>query len=122
MAGVEAPARGQPVVEITELIVAVGVADRDRGLRRDVRPQYRDRALGLSRSIRERLTQLVAQLIDEGTVPQWVMPDVMASLILAVANGIVLQTQLDPDGPDQAAMAGQFAGLLLAAALPPDPA
>jgi hypothetical protein len=40
----------------------------------------------------------------------------MASLILAVANGIVLQTQLDPAGADHTAMAAQFAGLLLEAA------
>jgi hypothetical protein len=33
-----------------------------------------------------------------------------------VANGVALQTRLDPRGPDHAAMAGQFASLLLAAA------
>ena len=33
----------------------------------------------------------------------------------SLANGIVLQAELDPDGPDRSAMAGQFAGLLLAA-------
>jgi hypothetical protein len=36
--------------------------------------------------------------------------------VLAVANGIALQTQLDPSGPGHGALAGQFAGLLLAAA------
>ena len=38
----------------------------------------------------------------------------MSSLIVAMANGIVLQTQLDPNGPDHVAMATQFASLLLA--------
>jgi hypothetical protein len=42
----------------------------------------------------------------------------MASLVLSVANGIALQTRLDPTGPDHSAMAAQFAGLLLAASDP----
>ena len=76
-------------------------------------PAYRRRALGLLRTVRRRLAALIAVLRDDGTVPAWVDPDAMASLILAVANGIALQTQIDPRGPDQVAMAGQFAGLLV---------
>jgi len=79
-------------------------------------PDYRDRALKLYASIGERLAGVVADLIAAGGIPAWVDPAAMSSLVLAVANGIVLQTQLDPGGSDQVAMAGQFAGLLLAAA------
>ena len=58
---------------------------------------------------------LVEDLRQEGIIPAWVDGPAMASLVLALANGIVLQAELDPDGPDRSAMAGQFAGLLLAA-------
>ena len=55
-------------------------------------------------------------LVDDGVIPTWVDADAMASLVLAVANGIALQTIIDPHGPDQVAMASQFAGLLIASA------
>jgi AcrR family transcriptional regulator len=48
------------------------------------------------------------------TLPSWVEPQAMASLFIAVANGLVMQATLDPRGPDLAAMAGQFGALLLA--------
>jgi hypothetical protein len=51
-------------------------------------------------------------------VPAWVDPPAMAALVMAVANGIALQTRLDPSGPGHEALAGQFAGLLLAASVP----
>jgi AcrR family transcriptional regulator len=81
---------------------------------RDAR--YRRRALKLYRSIGRRLEELVVHLRDEGVIPAWVEPAPMASLVLAVANGIALQTRLDPSGPRHDAIARQFAGLLLAAA------
>jgi AcrR family transcriptional regulator len=76
-------------------------------------PRYRRRALRLLGAVRRRLSSLIATLRDDDTVPAWVEPDAMASLIMAVANGIALQTQLEPRGPDQVAMASQFAGLLV---------
>ncbi len=39
----------------------------------------------------------------------------MAAVFIAVANGFVLQVTVDPDGPPLAALAAQFAALLLAA-------
>jgi hypothetical protein len=39
----------------------------------------------------------------------------MAALILAAANGIVLQAALDDGAPDFVAVSGQFVRLLLAA-------
>jgi AcrR family transcriptional regulator len=78
--------------------------------------RYRRRALKLYRSVGRRLDSLITTMRDDGVVPPWVEPAAMASLVLAVANGIALQTQLDPSGPGHGALAGQFAGLLLAAA------
>jgi AcrR family transcriptional regulator len=83
---------------------------------RDAR--YRRSALRIYRTISTRLTTTVAELQQQGTVPAWVDPPAMASLILAVANGIAFQTRLDPRGPDQVAMAGQFASLLLSVQSP----
>lgn len=76
--------------------------------------KYRRSALRIYRAIADRLAGTIGELRDQGTVPPWVDPIAMASLILSVANGVALQTQLDPRGPDQVAMAGQFASLLLA--------
>ncbi len=87
------------------LLEALLLATRDDG--------YRAEALRVYRSLNERLTNLIAELQTAGHVPSWVVPPAMASLILAVAHGIVLQTRLDPDGADHHAMAAQFAGLLL---------
>jgi len=80
---------------------------------RDAR--YRTQALQLYRALRTRLAELISELTASGQLPAWIDPTSAASLILAVANGIALQSVLDPDGPDHAAMAAQFAGLLLSA-------
>ncbi len=78
--------------------------------------RYRAEALRVYRALHDRLSALIAELQGDRAIPAWVAPDAMASLILAVAHGIVLQTQLDPAGADHSAMAAQFAGLLLEAA------
>lgn len=65
--------------------------------------------------IRDRLSTVIDSLRDEGTVPAWISPETMASLILATAQGLVLQSALEPDGPSAEDLAAQFAGLLLAA-------
>jgi AcrR family transcriptional regulator len=80
---------------------------------RDAR--YRRRALKLHRAIGRRLEELIARLRDDGVVPGWVDPPAMAALVLATANGIAVQTALDPAGPGHQALATQFAHLLLAA-------
>ena len=81
---------------------------------RDAR--YRERAVTLYGSLRARLAELITDLAAQGIVPSWVEPTAMASLVLACANGIVLQSRLDPDHADPLALATQFAGLLVAAA------
>ncbi len=77
--------------------------------------RYRRSALAMYESLRARLADTLRELADHGQVPAWVTPEPMAALIIAVANGIALQSQLDPDGPDHRAMSGAFAQLLLAA-------
>ena len=77
--------------------------------------RYRRSALELYRSLRVRLTEVLAEQRGEGVIPAWVDPEAMAGLILSVANGIALQSQLDPHGPDHRAISAEFAQLLLAA-------
>ncbi len=79
-------------------------------------PDERRRVVELHESIRAELVVVLRQLLDDGVVPGWVVPEAMASLIIAVANGIVLQTQLDCAGPSATELSTQFAGLLLASA------
>ena len=77
--------------------------------------RYRRSALRLYRSLRARLSDVIAEMAGGGSIPGWVDPEAMAGLILAVANGIALQSQLDPRGPDHRAISAEFAQLLLAA-------
>jgi AcrR family transcriptional regulator len=77
--------------------------------------RYRRQALGVYESLRRQLAETIGQLVERAQVPAWVDPDATAALIIAVANGIALQSALDPDGPDHRAMSGAFAMLLLAA-------
>ena len=65
--------------------------------------------------LRVRLAEVVRLLVDDGTVVPWVDPEAMAGLLVATANGLALQSRLDPDGSGTAALGAQFAGLLLAA-------
>ena len=56
-----------------------------------------------------------------GTSRAWVDPPAMATLLIAVANGLVLQVTVDRFGSSMPELAGQFAGLLLAARVAPAP-
>jgi len=61
--------------------------------------------------------ELAAQILvnqTAGVIPAWVHADVMAGLLIGVAQGVVLQSTVDRDGPSHEAMAAQFAQLLLA--------
>jgi AcrR family transcriptional regulator len=76
---------------------------------------FADEARRLVRSVRRLLRDQVARLVDAGFAPPWTDPDAMAGLIVAVANGVAMQTSVDPRGPSARSIAGQFAGLLAAA-------
>ena len=94
---------------------------------RDAAPVYLEALLlarrleALQRGLLEmwdELRRLLADQMDRmqsaGALPAWVAPDVMASLLIAVANGLVLQVTVDRDGPGVTELAGQFGALLLA--------
>ena len=70
--------------------------------------------LELWSDLRRLLTDQMRAMQGDGTLPAWVEPDAMASLFIAVANGLVLQATIDRRGPDLSSMAGQFGLLLLA--------
>jgi AcrR family transcriptional regulator len=65
--------------------------------------------------LRDRVAAVITELVADGTVGIWVDPASMASLIVAAANGIALQSCLDPDGPSTTDQTLQFVQLLLAA-------
>lgn len=72
--------------------------------------------LELAGELRRFFADQIAAQQAAGQLPGWIEPGPMATLILAVLNGIVVQAALDPEGTDVDAMAAQFAGLLLAVA------
>jgi AcrR family transcriptional regulator len=70
----------------------------------------------LTRELRDRLAQEMADQLDQGTIPAWVQPDAMAALIVALVNGVLASAVVDPEQTDVATIAQQFAALLLGAA------
>lgn len=74
-----------------------------------------DRGRRLVAEFRSRLAAVIHQLVGDGVIATWVKPDPMASLLISAANGIALQTRLEPGGAGVTDMVGQLAGLLLAA-------
>jgi AcrR family transcriptional regulator len=57
----------------------------------------------------------IQSLVDDEELAAWVDPDAMAGALMAVANGLVLQVQVDPDGPPLTEMAAQVGSLMLGA-------
>jgi AcrR family transcriptional regulator len=80
-------------------------------------PELESRIARVFAEIRATLATLMADLQARGMLPEWVQPDAMAGLLLAVAQGVVLQVSIDRAGPSQPSMADQFALLLLASRL-----
>jgi AcrR family transcriptional regulator len=95
--------RGHAPVYLEALLQAPRMEPLQRGL------------LELWDELRRLLAGQMRQMQGDGMLPGWVDPDAMASLFIAVANGLVLQVTVDAGGPELAAMAGQFGALLLAA-------
>jgi AcrR family transcriptional regulator len=65
--------------------------------------------------VRARLATVIESLQHQGAISAWVDPDSMSALIVASAQGLVLQSALDPTGPSAEQQASQFARLLLEA-------
>jgi len=78
-----------------------------------------ERGRQLVSNLVDRLSTVIEALVTEGTISAWVAPREMASLLVSCANGMALQTRLDPAGPGVGAMASQLAGLMLAASTGP---
>ena len=68
--------------------------------------------------LRGRLASDIAAQSAAGQLPGWVEPSAMAALVLAVVNGVVISSVMDPGGPDHRAVAGQLLALLMTAAEP----
>ena len=81
-------------------------------------PELRTAVLDLWTDLRTELAGHVAALKAEGHLAAWVEPNTMATLLIAVANGLVLQVTVDRLGPSMPELATQFAGLLLEAGTP----
>lgn len=82
-------------------------------------PEVASGLTALWTELRTRLTVEVAVLRDAGAVPAWIDPAAMAALILAVVNGVVVGSVVDPDGPSHHDIATQFIGLLIAVSTAP---
>ena len=77
-------------------------------------PALHEGVLVLWSELRRLLSEQLAQMQHDDLLPDWIDPQAMAALLVAAANGVVLQATVDPDGASVDAMAGQFTGLLLA--------
>jgi AcrR family transcriptional regulator len=82
-------------------------------------PLLRERLGEMLGELRAALAALMAEYKSLGLLPEWVETEPMAALLLAVAQGVVLQTVVDGAGPGAGAMASQFSELLLAARVQP---
>lgn len=74
---------------------------------------------GLWEDVRGALAADIERQLAAGTLPGWVEPQAMAALILALVNGVVIASVVDPDGPRHDEVAAQLLALLLAAGVAP---
>lgn len=68
--------------------------------------------------LRDLLAADIRAMQQAGELGAWVDPDVMAAVLVAVANGFVVQAIVEPTGPRLPALAAQFGSLMLAARQP----
>jgi AcrR family transcriptional regulator len=69
----------------------------------------------LHRELASSLATTITGLRADGSIPSWVDPEPMAELIVALVDGVVVGSALDPD-LDAIAIGQQFAALLVAVA------
>jgi len=69
-------------------------------------------------SVHDHLKEAIDALVDSGSVADWVEPEAMASLLMATANGIVMQLLVAPDQSSFDQMTNQLANMLLALTKP----
>lgn len=63
--------------------------------------------------LRELLGADIAAMQERDELPAWIEASTMAAVLIAVANGLVLQVTVEPDGPRLDDMAAQIGSLLL---------
>lgn len=78
----------------------------------------RDGIVELWDELRALLAADIRAIQQSGELGEWVDPEVMAAVLVSVANGFVVQAIVEPDGPSLSALAAQFGSLLLAARQP----
>jgi len=78
-------------------------------------PPLHDGVVRLWGEFRSLLATQIIGMQQHRALEDWVDPDAMAGVLIAIANGLVLQATVDPEGPSVEAMAGQFGLLLLKA-------
>lgn len=88
-------------------LAALVHADQDDALRQGL--------VDLWAELRTLLAADIGALVAGGELAAWVDPDAMAGTLMAIANGLVLQVQVDRAGPALADMAGQVGSLMLGA-------
>jgi len=69
----------------------------------------------LNHDLQATLADELAEQRSLGHIPDWIHPDAMAALLMAVANGVAVSVAVDPDHTPTAEIANQFAALLLTA-------
>ena len=74
----------------------------------------REGIVALWAELRGFLAADIRAIQEAGELGAWVDPDLMAAVLVAVANGLVVQVTVEPDGPTLPALAAQFGGLMLA--------
>ncbi len=76
-------------------------------------PQTGDSIKTLYHDLRELLVADMESQQAASLLPPWVVPEAMASLIIALVNGVAVGAAIDPDNTDAAAIGAQFTRLLL---------
>ena len=94
-------------------IEAVGLSAWSEGLRRELAGHYR--------TSREQVSAMVRASLGDSVEDSGIDPDVIASFLIAVADGLILQWLVDPDRTPDGEQLSSSLGAALAQALPQPP-
>lgn len=81
-------------------------------------PLIQEGLVELFAEVRQVLSEEISIHQESEFLPDWIDPESMAALLLAVVQGVVLQSTVDASGPPQSVVVGQFTKLLVAARSP----
>jgi AcrR family transcriptional regulator len=77
--------------------------------------QFRSQIRGLLGELRAEIAASLTELKAAGYLADWIVPEAMAALVVAAADGTAIHLALDPDGVDVDDVLSQVVPLLLAA-------